>query len=265
MDWEKQDNELRKLMDGSDFLPEGELWDAGETWKKMQRNNQPLKANRRIIWLRLATAACVVGLLGIGLVWFQRGNHVTKPLIELVTKVEENGSKAGIQAKVMDSIKNQVENPSPSGAIIPLPENRNTNTANAVREKNEKHSILPGNNKVDEELSKEAVAFTNIEGSANAIVINEVAENTGKGTLPEVTATEAEIKTLALAPVKVKKIMVIHYNELKGNRTAPPPGFALIKKSPFEWESIAMQAPSTPNEPSFQLKIELSPAPKKSL
>jgi len=265
MDWEKQDNELRKLMDGSEFLPDGELWDAGETWKKLQHNNQPLKANRRIVWLRLATAACVVGLLGIGLVWFQRKNLLVNPVNNVVKTKEEKGSQKGGNDEFLDSNKNQVETQSTSGAIIPLPENRNTNTANAIREKNEKHSILPGNNKEIEDLSKEAVVSTNIEGSANAIAINEVAENTGKGALAEVTATEAEMQTFAMAPAKVKKIKVIHYNELKGNRSTPPPGFAMIKKSPFEWESIAMQAPSSAKETSFQLKIELSPAPKKSL
>ena len=265
MDWEKQDNELRKLMAGSDFLPDGEIWDARETWKKLERKNHPLKADRRIIWLRLATAACVVGLMGIGFLWFQRKSLLVNPVNSMVKTTEENGNQKGRNPELIDSDKNQVETQSTTQAIIPLTKNENNFSSNAIQLQNEKPSIQRNNKKEDEELSKAAIVSTNIESPENTIVINEVAENTNRGTLVDVTTTEAEMQTIAAVPAKLKKIKVIHYNELKGNRSTPPPGFAQIKKSQFEWESIAMQALSTPKEPSFQLKIELSPAPKKSL
>lgn len=265
MDWEKQDNELRKLMDGSEFLPEGELWDAGKTWEKLQMKNRPVKRNKRVIWLRLAAAACAVGLLGIGVMRFQLGSLFTKPGNGMVKTTEVNSGLTNENIKSIANHNKGLEKQSIPKPIIALQKKQNSltsiETSGSIKEK----SSATKQNRENEGLNELAYGSNKHKVPLDSMVTKEVEVNPESGMLAEKMATGINPQIMAVIPAPAKKMKVLHYNELKGNGTTPPPGFALIKKSQFEWENIAMQASSTPKEPSFQLKIELSPATKKSL
>jgi hypothetical protein len=105
--------------------------------------------------------------------------------------------------------------------------------------------------------------------SDEALVINE----TDKKSETEIALTEQTLQTETIPqtvavvpdPVKKNKPRVIHYNQLSGKQTTSPPVFVQTKKPYPEWDGFAMQSVSNPKGTPFQLKIDISPAPKKSL
>ncbi len=262
MDWEKQDNELRKLMDGADFLPEEERWNAVAGWKKLQQKKQPSKKGLSGYWMQLTAAACIVGMLGFGLWWMQEDNSKTETDIFVQNKNIDNKNDINI-----DKIEKAQNNSSISGKVETgnITNNFSKETTSLSKEINKDnhskiHKAYVKNPREDTiKQDDEIVLFYGNENEmnngfnkANAVVI----------------APEAPSKTPDVAsavPVKKPKMKVIHYNELNGMHATSPPVFVLTKKSDIEWENLAVQNAPTQKLYPYSLKIDISPAPKKSL
>ncbi len=267
MDWEKQDNELRKLMQGPDFLPDSENWDANGAWQKLMGKKQPAKQRIAPIWMRWAAAACVVGLLGMGY-WILQTNHksiqpdgetgrqnVVQPNGLVEQKISEPDSK-----KQLPSISTLNENT--AGIKNETAKVENSKSKNIEKDNANKPKGKPGS----VELNKDVTAGNEKNLLSTSDKLSNIADPE-KQALTVIIPAEPEPLSIAVvpAPVAKPKIRVVHYNQLSGNQSTSPPVFVQTKKNQSEWEGLALQAATTRKEPTFQLKIDISPAPKKSL
>jgi hypothetical protein len=266
MDWEKQDNELRSLMASSDFLPDGENWNAKEGWKKLQQKKQPAQRKRIPVWVRLAAAACAVGFCGGGIWYIQSTNSLTKSGKELVHQGSNPSMKT---AKKRDGIKvvsgtepltgqaqnnNEVVHTKHQSGITG---NENFIERQTVIQQDRKVGFKTGENRDTIETAEDglAVELPAIKSGTKIDVVGPILPN------------ELIPQTIVVvpAPTLKSKPRVVHYNQLGGMQSTPPPAFVLTKKSYAEIDAFAMQPLSNQKEPPFQLKIDISPAPKKSL
>lgn len=266
MEWEKQDNELRSLMAGTDFLPDGEYWNAEEGWKKLQQKKQPKRQKMIPVWLRLTAAACVVGLLGGGIWYIQSTNSLTKSGKEFA---HQGSNQAMEPVKKRDGIKvvsgtehltgqaqdnNEVVHSKPQSGITG---NKNFIERQTVTQQDRKVGFKTGENRDPIETAEEglAVELPAIKSGTKIEVVGPILPN------------ELIPQTIVVvpAPTLKSKPRVVHYNQLGGMQSTPPPAFVLTKKSYAEMDAFAMQPLSNQKEPPFLLKIDISPAPKKSL
>ena len=265
MDWEKQDNELRSLMASSDFLPDGENWNAKEGWKKLQQKKHQPKRKSAVIWLRWSAAACVIGLLGTGIWWMQQNNS---------GEVENEG---------IAQVKN-VKTPVSNERIISAPVEKTL--ANNVKIQNIKlegeitATEAPGTRGKTAFHKKKITKIIDLNGSSPSTLESEAAasnfkKESGKNpetaisVTPDYTPPESEAmaQTFAMVPAPKKPIKqrVVHYNQLVGAPSTSPPVFVQSKKQENEWESIVLQGSGNRKDPMFHLKINISSTPKKSL
>lgn len=266
MDWEKQDNELRSLMAGTDFLPDGENWNVQERWNKLQQKKQPAKRKRIPVWVRLAAAACAVGLFGGGIWYIQSSHSFTKSGEEFV----KQGSNQSVEPAKNINAK----------GTIPGSENLQETT----REISDMLQPTPpygvtGNERFidgqtaiqhDKNAGSKRGEHNNQSVTQEKALVNETTDtkyDTGFAVVEPVLPEEVIPQTIVVvpAPALKSKPRVVHYNQLSGMQSTPPPAFVLTKKSYAEMDAFAMQPLSNQKEPPFQLKIDISPAPKKSL
>jgi hypothetical protein len=266
MDWEKQDNELRVLMDGAGFLPEGETWDAEEGWKKMQQKGQPAHGKKSPVWLRLAAAACFAGLVGSGFWYVQKNDSNARTDKE---SVKRSVSQPALTGKNLGELKTEPE-------YQQVPDSSKQINETAQKASVAENTVIANHGEVKVSIRKDFKGGSNLteikpenNNIDEALVINE----TDKKSETEIALTEQTLQTetipqaiaVVTAPVKKNKPRVIHYNQLSGKQTTSPPLFVQTKKPYPEWDGFAMQSVSNPKESPFQLKIDISPAPKKSL
>ena len=266
MDWEKQDNELRSLMAGADFLPDGENWNAQEAWKKFQKRKQPTQRKRIPVWVQLASAACAVGLFGGGIWYMQSNNSFTKSGKEFTHQGNNQSMKT---AKKIDGIKMILGSDNLPGQVQESNKVVHTNTQpgitgndnfserKTVIQQDRKAGFKTGENRDIVETAEDdlAVELPAIKSGTMIEVVGPILPNE---LIPQTIVVVA-------APALKSKPRVVHYNQLGGMQSTPPPAFVLTKKSYAEMDAFAMQPLSNQKEPPFQLKIDISPAPKKSL
>lgn len=263
MDWEKQDNEFRQLMDGAGFLPDEERWNAVDGWKKLQQKKQPAKKGLVGYWKHLAAAASVVGILGFGLWWLQQDNAANR-MDDVVKNTEvKNTIGVKVEANQQSSVQQNLTNfDNTANQNIKNSFNKEIPALkNEVKQNVERDRLQSLVNSVPESkilLHKEDEVLAEIESK------NEVDKYIGNAV---VITTEPEIKPAitSVAAVKKPKIRVVHYNVLIGMHATAPPVFVLTKKSEMDWENLAVQSTTTQRPQPYALKIDISPAPKKSL
>ncbi|WP_416440515.1 hypothetical protein [Phnomibacter sp. MR] len=265
MDWEKQDNELRKLMDGADFLPDGERFDSAASWKKMQEKNKP--SQKKIVdpWMRMAAAACIVGLLGL-LLWrvaLRNDSEPANPMVKTEKADTKNAQQipSTIQALSIDS--NLQKNASNETASF-------ASSSFQRLESKQKETVQPLLVTTTNEMAQHDFSIPDVPQNTPVInpnsqpetAIHTDAKNTiaTTNTLPQEPST-----TAAIAPNKKPALRVVHYNDLKGNFSTPPPVFVQTKKSDIEWQQLVLQNAVSSREHPLSIKIDIHPAPKKSL
>jgi hypothetical protein len=264
MDWERQDNELRKLMDGADFLPEGESWNAVDGWKKLQQKRIPSKKRMLGFGTQLAAAASVVGILGFGLWWLQQDNAANR-INDVVGNTE-----------VKNSIGVKVESIEQSNIQQNLTNSDNTANQNIKNSFNREAQALKNDlkQKNNRNISKslvnsipESKMLDHIEDERVAAIErgNEMDKNSGDAVATTPLTQDSKPEMASIAAVKKPKIRVVHYNELNGMQATAPPVFVLTKKSEMEWDNLAVQSATNQRSQPYSLKIDISPAPKKSL
>jgi hypothetical protein len=264
MDWEKQDNELRQLMEGADFLPDEERWNAVYGWKKLQQKRQPAKRRLLSYWKQLAVAASVVGTLGFGFWWLQKDNAAIG-MDDVVKNTEVKNSK-GVKVESIEQSNVQQD-------LTNTDKTANQNIKNSF---NKEIPALKSEVKqnVEREISKSLVNSASeskiMHQKEDELVTaieskNEIDRNSGDAvtTTPLVQDNKPEIASVPAA--KKPKIRVVHYNELNGMQATAPPVFVLTKKSAMDWENLAVQNATHQKAQPYSLKIDISPAPKKSL
>ena len=265
MDWEKQDNELRKLMEGSSFLPEGEDWNTHNGWKKLQQKKEPEQRKIMPVWLRLTAAACVAGLLGVGFWYLQKSNSIAQTDDTLVKQHEPQPFEREPSVKLLKA-EREFANLEASSQ----PENDNVLTILDDRFTDSKQKLSGQVIEIKKDAGLRMIEKRNEMDSPGDELTPAVPDKpTDSKIITEVTEI-AELNlssSLAVVPAPAKKSnpRVIHYNQLNGLKSTPPPVFAQTKKSYAEWDGFAQQSVSNPKEPPFQLKIDISPSPKKSL
>jgi cytoskeletal protein RodZ len=257
MDWEKQDNELRKLMDDADFLPDGERFDSAASWKKMQEKNNPSQKKIFAPWMRMAVAACIVGLLGL-LIWRVQIQNDFTPADPVVNTNKANTKNvpqipSALQALSIDShqqknASNEIESlASPSFQRLESKQKETEKSVIGTAEKNiaQQDVLIPETQKNIPAIKPDTPTETS---NATAIA------------LPIETSN-----TAATAAPKKPALRVVHYNDLKGNFSTPPPVFVQTKKSDNEWQQLVLQNAASSREHPLSIKIDINPAPKKSL
>lgn len=261
MDWEKQDNELRQLMDGADFLPEEERWNAVAGWKKLQKKRQPFKKGLSGYWMQLTAAACLVGMLGFGLWWMQEDNPLTEA--DIVVQNKNDNTVYGNKVEISEQVNTQLNT---SISIYPEKENSTNNfsTQNSLIRNEKKQK---GNKHIQQTIIENPTESITVQKDETVIIAgNEYGKVNNENVVVEAPAAPANIPDIAsIVPMKKPKMKVIHYNELNGKHATAPPVFVLTKKSETEWENLAVQNATTQRSQPYSLKIDISPAPKKSL
>jgi hypothetical protein len=265
MDWEKQDNELRKLMEGSSFLPEGEEWNTHSGWENLQQLKQAEKPKGMPVWLRLAAAACVAGLLGGGFWYLQKSNSIAQADDTFVKKHEPQPLEREPSVELLKAEREFANLEAPSqlenDIVLTISEDKFTDS---------KQKLSGQVIEIKKDAGLSMIEKRNVMDSPGIELTLTVPDNPGDSKInTEVTEiTEPDLSSsLAVVPASAKKSKprVIHYNQLNGLKSTPPPVFAQTKKSYAEWDGFALQSLSNPKEPPFQLKIDISPSPKKSL
>lgn len=257
MDWEKQDNELRKLVDGADFLPDGERFDSAASWKKMQEKNRPSQKKIFAPWMRMAVAACIVGLLGL-LVWrVQIQNDFTPadPVVKNNKKTTKNVPPIQSTQQASATDTNQHTTASTENKTFTSPSFR-------IPASKQKETEPPVIGTVEKNMAQHDVLIT--EGQKNIPVI--IPDNHTQPANATASALPIDMpNTAATAAPKKPTLRVVHYNDLKGNFSTPPPVFVQTKKSDNEWQQLVLQNAASSREHPLSIKIDINPAPKKSL
>jgi Tfp pilus assembly protein PilE len=264
MDWEKQDNELRQLMDGADFLPDEERWNAVDGWRKLQQKRQPAKKGLSGYWKQLAAAASVVGILGFGLWWMQQENAVNR-----MNDVVDNTHVRNTIGGKMEAIEQSNVQQKPVFSDIPekqsIKNNFNKETQALKNEVKQKSNNNISQFTVNSVPESKIMHHKDDESVAAIESKNEMDKNSGDAVAATPSATDSKPEMTSIAAVKKPKLRVVHYNELNGMQATAPPVFVLTKKSEMEWENLAVQNTTNQRSQPYSLKIDISPAPKKSL
>jgi hypothetical protein len=264
MDWEKQDNELRQLMDGADFLPDEERWNAVDGWRKLQQKRVPSKKRMLGLWKQLAAAASVVGILGFGLWWLQMENAANR-MNDVVNNTEVRNT-IGVKVESID--QNNVQQNLMNSDIT-----ANQNIKNRFNKETQalKNNVKQkGNKYISQSLVNSIPESKMLQHKGDEVVVameskNEMEENNVNPAVTTTSAQDSKPEMASIAAVKKPKIRVVHYNELNGMQATAPPVFVLTKKSEMEWENLAVQSATNQRSQPYSLKIDISPAPKKSL
>jgi hypothetical protein len=264
MDWEKQDNELRKLMqDSVDFLPEDERWNKNTSWQKIKQAKEPERKVIPVGLLRYAAAAClIIGISFLGIKYSLRPDiapRQVKANKEIVVPVESANTQTtdlvdvpiNDEANKLDSNQVIVENITLSTTI----DDKINNDAKSVHEK---LMQKPNNFVKMRESSNDLLAQKEEISNPENLVSKAVSEVA----LPKL-ADEVENDVVATK----KPMRVIHYNHLSQSSTISPPGFVKQNKLDDTWPAIAQQnkADNNPKDNPLMFKIELTPQTKKSL
>lgn len=266
MDWEKQDNELRRLLEGDSFLPENETWNAKESWKKLQQKKQPVKRRMMPVWLRLSAAACVAGMLGVGIWYFQAAGPFSAQGEALVNMdksatIKSEESKENVKAQTLPEIV---------PASTRAREEQVHSAAGGKHVAAIKSPAKPGfqqhgtNTVFNGEKTKNTTQLPE-PGTATAAIEKQPGTGVSSGVQSEPAAVMPDALSVLPAPVKKSRPRVVHYNQLSGIQSTPPPAFVQTKKNNSEWEGLVVQSATNQTDKPFQLKIDISPAHKKSL
>jgi hypothetical protein len=261
MDWEKQDNEIRRLMEGAGFLPDAEIWDESLTWKRLQRKRQGAKRRYPPVIVRLAAAACVAGLLGMGL-WIliksspfieSEANTFKKIVVKssAIKEKPEPSSKKDIDGnlRMETNATLAVTGSSAPGKTLIIKEK------NSPKEPDDLMVVQTGQSFDAGKTGNPEIPVEN-SGAVAGVKIEPATTSISPKTEPQSTGT---------VPAKVVGLRVVHYNMLNGNTGTPPPVFVKTRKPEPEWEYVAGRATEASTFPSPQLIIDISPTPKKSL
>jgi hypothetical protein len=252
MDWGKQDNELRKLLEGNDFLPEGENWDAINAWNKFLDTKQEANKNRRR-WLPLVAAACVAALAGL-FFWLSVPNVVQNDITTKEPVVVPSAAKGATQPMVTEPGSENTTIEEAEAEVAALNNGASASSPSLIKNKK-----LPVIEKVNETAGLD---------KANSVVTVSVAPpEMVNPTSPALVQTGSEINTSQPQVTVAKKptIKVVHYNTLNNSSPITPPVFVKLTRSESKWQMQELQDPANAKQPEVLLKIDLSPVPKKSL
>ena len=252
MDWEKQDNELRKLMEGNDFLPDGENWNASKSWQQLREAKEGTTKNKRR-WLPLAAAACAAALVGL-FFWWSVPNVVSNEVAttkQVAVPAKAEGAKL---PKPATDIADKTESEKTEVAVV-VTKNKTSTPAGSSPNKKQLEVIGKVNDSAGsvKENSLVTVSIPQpelINPAAATLVPERPLPNTNQ---PQVTVA------------KKPAIKVIHYNSLNSSSPVAPPVFVKLTKSESRWQMQELQEPANTKQSAVMLKIDLSPAPKKPL
>lgn len=252
MEWEKQDNELRKLMENADFLPDGEKWDAAYAWHKF-RTEKEGAAKQKKRWLPLATAACAAAMFGLFFWWsmpFSGSNNISTTKKVAVPKAVIAVQQPITTAPVLNN--NQSEKNTITAAVAKT----NASTSPRSSTNSQQWEVVE---KVDDSAALVKANSLFAVTAAQPELINPAFTTS----VPEgpITNTNQPQVTVAKKPA----IRVIHYNSLNSSSPVVPPVFVQLTRSASQWNMQEMQPVENAKHPAVMLKIDLSPVPKKSL
>jgi hypothetical protein len=264
MDWEKQDNEIRKLIQESDdFLPDTEAWDQTESWNNLKQKMKPQRNMIAFSIMRYAAAACfIVAISYFGFKYIsndgsrqivvERNNSVANPAEINKHPLEEIDieRKESVLELVDSYTKNKVEN-----SILSIQKDGKAIDNNGGYEKiesvpKEVHPIVVTNDVLLPEVIREM--------NADKLLTAGLTENELNKQMEEVQVAVSTAKP---------RMRVVHYNHLNQSNSITPPGFAKGSKTDEQLSAVAMQnkAVTFRNENPLQIRIELTPQIKKSL
>jgi hypothetical protein len=259
MDWEKQDNEIRKLLEEENFLPEGDVFDERRTWQKLSTAMMPKATFFHARFIRIAIAACLVGVISFFALRFNAKHHTKKDPVVKENTMDNNEESEALLSFTEPSAINEhdsrlsvekidLEQKEPYGKYV-------------------KDRTDMGIKKTNMHQYKEDIIAEHTEKSAIDIT-EKVYTETIEMDAPlnkEVATAQHEISKPV--PAMTGKIRVVHYNELNRNKTIAPPGFVKSNKSEELLNAFTVMNPLPKNqyENAFQIKIELTPQVKKSL
>jgi hypothetical protein len=257
MDWQKQDNEIRKLMEEGDFLPEGEAFDERRTWQKL---NAALRPKAKVFgnrFIRITAAACLLGAVSFLGIKFNTIHNRNQEMIKAKIMVESKENE-GLLSVEIDAATNFKES-----GLVPeklIFENKEMNTLVLKEIKREK---IKETNLIQFDTTK---LTENEEKLVIDVAENKQIELTQKdASLETENATAKQEVNKPVQPITAK-VRVVHYNELNRNNTITPPGFAKSHKSEELLNALVLMNPSLKNQnETLQIKIELTPQLKKSL
>ncbi len=261
MDWEKQDNELRNLMEGSGFLPDSEAWDDHLMWKKLQQKRQSVRRRYLPVSFRLAAAACISGLIGIGLWTIISSSFFTKDEAKAFKKVPAKSLVGNGEAKPSGKSKineNLSLDPSEAKAVSkpPVPGKTQVKYEKNFPKKPDDLMLVQKGTTIETEGQVNPETPLENNGALTAGIIEPAISNGSPKIEPQPTGTP---------PAQAVKLRVVHYNMLNANTGTPPPVFVKKRKPEPEWDYVVGRASEPSTHPSPQLKIDISPAPKKTL
>lgn len=252
MDWEKQDNELRKLMQGTDFLPESENWNASKSWQQLLDLKHGT-AKRKWRWLPLAVAACAAVLIGI-FFWWPAPNTGPSDSVkaeEMTVPALNEGWQPTSRAQQADSStigeKSEME-------VISTDNQLTTPTRLLVKQ--EPTAVVP----------------RVIDSGASAITSSVASSATSQPETVHLTSTalvqQNPLPAADQPPLMVTKrpaLKVVHYNSLNSINAVAPPVFVQLGRFESKWQTQESPESADAKQPLAALKIDLSPVPKKSL
>lgn len=267
MDWEKQDNELRQLMEGHAFLPDQETWNATAAWKKLRQKQNKVAKRPVPVWIRLSVAACLAGLLGLA-GWYLLSRQFSPGPVEAVAGKGNADKKQRVDQSVLGEIaqpsvkpdkgKNMQQSIGPEatgGSMVKVKsQGKEQEAHNRIQNREGLHKTM-ATIPADTFVTSRAVAAVI---PNTAVIVPTPADNTAEN-------NPATSGAMVAAPDKKPKTRVVHFNQLGSAQPAVVPVYAQTKKLFFEPGSLLVQSSQNPAEQSFQLKIDISPAPKKSL
>lgn len=252
MEWEKQDNELRKLMDNDDFLPDGEKWDAAYAWHKFRKAKEGA-AKQKKRWQPLAAAACAAALVGLFFWWlmpYSGSNNISTAKKVAVPKAVLPVQQAITIAPVLNNTESE------KNTITVAVAKTNASAAPRSLTNNQQWEVVE---KVDDSaalvIANSLIAVT----AAQPELINPAfTTSVPEGPLPNTNQAQVTV-------MKKPAIRVIHYNSLNSSSPVVPPVFVQLTRSASQWNMQEMLPAENAKHPAVMLKIDLSPVPKKSL
>lgn len=264
MDWEKQDNELRKLMQESgDFLPEDEHWHKEASWQKIKQAKEPERMVIHFGMLRYAAAACIICLISFFLIKYSL-RPGSQPMEVAASKVvvvpEENANRQAINLGDVP-IKNEENNPVNKQVIVA----ENTLAATKEKKVDSKPKII------NDKSTKETTDLVRIVESEKELQTQNIGSSNPESLVAKVEHQSVLPETVEKAKKDYastkKQMRVVHYNQLSQGNAITPPGFVKQNKLDETWPSIAIQnkADNNPNRNPLMFKIELTSQAKKSL
>lgn len=258
MDWQKQDNEIRNLMKGEDFLPEGDVFDERRTWQKLNAIMRPKEKVFGSRFIRIAAAACLLGSVSFFVMKFNSRQNRSEEMVKGNSMVESK-EKEGLVSVEVNAPTDLKESGLVPEKLIFEKKEINTPVGRVIKRAQIKETNLV------------ALEVTNLVENSNQVVMEVVekkqTEITQKDAPLEVESATTKQEVNKSAQPTTAKVRVVHYNELNRNNPLTPPGFAKSNKSEEMLNALVLMNPllKNQNETAFQIKIELTPQVKKSL